>query len=260
MDWCDEHYVKFYTRETATSLAWTWQAVALFPQILKKVDKAGILDLGTQQTLRNLALVARLPLEVVKPGLDVLIEDGTCELNGGRLVMPNFIQAQEARKTDARRAQDYREGRKAKARAKLSDFLEEPVTPRHTASHGVTLLPSPSSAQPDPDPSPAQPERQGKKLSWHFELKAELDVVRRHRLEDLGLDDEAEKGLEPGFIAASLKRVRDDCGGSVELVMRLFDAYCDEAWPASKSPPYPYRVFFSPETYRKIKAKLEAAA
>jgi hypothetical protein len=268
LDWSDEHYVKLYTRNTATRQLWPWQAKALHPNMLMVLDKAGIIDLGTQHTIRNLGLLVGLPIEVVKPGLEALLEDGTVELHAGRLVMPKFIEAQEARKTEAAKARDYRERRKAKARVKVSDFLDPPVTERHPSSPDVTerhppALPSPAL----PDPSPAQPERQAdppgqpkavKKLSWHFELFEELTTVRRHRLEELELDDDPAEVLEGGFIAASLKKVRDFCGGDIDGVLQLYDAYLAATWPAEKSPPYPFRVFASEKTYAKLKQELAA--
>lgn len=156
MDFADEHYVKLYTRDTATRLMWPWQAIALHPNLLRKVDKAGILELGELEPLRSLAVVVGLPIDVVKPGLDALLEDGTVELSDGVLVVPRFVDGQEARKTRAVVARDHREKKRDLARAKRSGLLEHIVTSRDHAEPRVTSSDPPSPARPLPDPVPSQ--------------------------------------------------------------------------------------------------------
>src|SRR4051794_1870175 len=44
--WEDERYVRFYVRDTTDWLMLSWKAQGLFGLILRKVDRAGVLDLG----------------------------------------------------------------------------------------------------------------------------------------------------------------------------------------------------------------------
>jgi hypothetical protein len=164
MDWADEHYVKLFTRDTVTWKLWPWQAKALLPLLERKVDAAGFLPCGMHDPAAAVAAVVEIPLEVVKPGLEAMVATGTVELIGRQLLLVNFVAAQESRKTDKRKAADYREGKKAKARAEAVANISEPrqvaVTARHAASPDVTRAnPSalPCSALPCSEDSGAAP-------------------------------------------------------------------------------------------------------
>ena len=43
MDWANERYVRLYTRDTVTWKMWPWEARAIFPLLMRKVDRAGVL-------------------------------------------------------------------------------------------------------------------------------------------------------------------------------------------------------------------------
>lgn len=116
MHWPDENYVKLYTRETPNWLLLPWQSRLLFPAIMKKSDKAGLMDLGTDHE-RALAAYLSVPIEFVKAGLPALLDSGTCELRDGVLITPGFLEAQEARKTNAAACREYRERMRDEARA-----------------------------------------------------------------------------------------------------------------------------------------------
>src|SRR6188768_4313657 len=62
MRWEDEPWLKFYTRETPTTASWAWQAHAVWPQIMKRLDGAGMLHLGRRGVIA-LANLIRYPLE-----------------------------------------------------------------------------------------------------------------------------------------------------------------------------------------------------
>lgn len=279
MDWSDEHYVKWYTRDTATSLLWPWQTVALFPNLLKRCTKIGLVEVRSKDFWAGLSAVVRLPIEVIKPGMEHLIEDGTVELVPNGVFMPKFLEAQEAKKTKAASARDYREKQRALARGigNVPRLLEATVSTGDGASSRVMAgdpparplpVPCPTPALPDPDPSPALPDRQtvdpateksSRKLSWHFELYESMQEGRRKRMRDLELDPITDEKLAPGFITASLKKIRDACGGSAEAVAEIYDAYLSATWPAAKSPPYCFQSFVSDKTWPKLKAEIESA-
>lgn len=152
MNWSDEHYVKVYTRETPNWAMLPWQSRALFLLILKKADKAGLIDLGKDH-LRSLAAYLAVPIDFAEPGLAGLLAAGTCELRDGVLITPKFLEAQEARKTKIAASREFRDRARDEARAgKRLKQLEPTESPRNGASHVGTL-------QPDPSPTPAQPEK-----------------------------------------------------------------------------------------------------
>ena len=48
MRWEDENYVRLYTRDTTDWKLLSWEARALFVLLMRKLDRAGILELGRQ--------------------------------------------------------------------------------------------------------------------------------------------------------------------------------------------------------------------
>lgn len=130
----DERYVRLYTRDTTTWLLMPWQSRALLPLILRKVDRAGLIELGPEGA-DALAIVVGLPLEVVEVGLRGALDRGVVEMHGTTLVWPKYIEAQEIRQSDAHRKREQRERERARVRASSNP----PELPNcHTESHGVT--------------------------------------------------------------------------------------------------------------------------
>ena len=193
MDWSNETYVRVYTRETDDDLLLSWEALALWRAMLLKFDRSGLIP--TKRGPLGLSALVRIPLEVVDRVLRELVEDGRIRVMQDGYFAPNFMAAQEAKKSDRLRQKESRE-RRARDAADIS------VTNRDETSHGVTDGHAPS--QPvtlcfaDPDPlhacaSPARaipqydaenPEHRGKLASncWN-ELRDRQQAVAR----ELGL-------------------------------------------------------------------------
>jgi hypothetical protein len=108
VDWSNERYARLYTRDTDDWLALIWQAKALFPLMLRKVDRTGFL--ATKRGAIGVAAQTGQPLDIiVEPGLADLLRDGcVTEVEGGYLI-PNFIQAQEASASPQQRNRAHRE-------------------------------------------------------------------------------------------------------------------------------------------------------
>lgn len=133
MNWCDERFVKVYTRDTGDWVRLGWEAQALFLLLLRKVDRVGIIDLGKAGT-EGLADLLRMPLGVVEPALDRLLKDGcvTRSHATSQLVVTNYVEAQAAAQSDKQRQHESRARRRAAAKAAASHNTG------HAASHGVT--------------------------------------------------------------------------------------------------------------------------
>jgi hypothetical protein len=173
MRWEDERYVRVYVRDTADWLALGWEAQSLLVLTMRKVDRAGLLELG-RAGVRGLAAVVGMPLDVVERALPVLLEDGCVVLNGSTLVVPNFIEAQEAAQSDAHRKRESRA--RARDRAAASVRTEsrnvtdagrnvttepDPVTSGHVGSQSVTPnCAVPSRAVPSEETPPLARERE----------------------------------------------------------------------------------------------------
>lgn len=126
MNWGDERYVRVYTRDTADWLSLSFIAQGLFCLILRKVDRAGIMPLG-RHGRRAVAITVGFAGEWsrLEPALDELLTDGCVVIRGDTLVVPNFIEAQEAAATEAARQRAHREAARDLARAKALGLAPE---------------------------------------------------------------------------------------------------------------------------------------
>ncbi len=147
MNWPDERYVRVYTRDTTDWQALSFEAQALQVMLLRKADRCGIIELGRHGkrgaiiAIGHGALWARL-----EPALDELLADGCLQINGDRLVFPNYIEAQTCRASDKLRQQEVRERRRDESLAggvsgqnvTNRDDESQNVTKRHPVSPDVT--------------------------------------------------------------------------------------------------------------------------
>lgn len=139
MDWANEQYILVYVRDSGDWLMWSWQTRAVMLFLLRKVNRAGILDLGKGK-LRALAKILEMPEGELSEAIAPLLEDGCVQLHEEKLIIPNFIPAQEAKHSDKARKQMSRERERSR-------LLSQPVTRGHTESHEVTL-PYPTQSNP----------------------------------------------------------------------------------------------------------------
>jgi hypothetical protein len=149
MRWEDERYVRIYTRDTPDWLCLSFLAQGLFCLILRKVDRAGLLKLG-KHGKKAVAIVVGFPGDWprLEPALEELIEDGCVQIKGEFLLVPNFIEAQEAPQSDAQRKRESRARSRdiAAAAAVLNpDKASGSVTSGHDSGQKVT--PSPVASQ-----------------------------------------------------------------------------------------------------------------
>lgn len=167
MNFEDERYVRVYVRDTVTWKLMGWQARCLLPLLLRKVDRAGCVDLDGAGA-EGVAALVEIPLEVAEPGFKSLLARGVVEVRGDTLIFPKFIAAQEAKQSDKVRQQESRArkrdtvlrrdsvtGRDSQSQAVTSGHeSQQSVTAGHAMSQDVTpyctVL---SHAQPSPEPN-----------------------------------------------------------------------------------------------------------
>lgn len=133
MDWSNERFVRLYTRDTPEWLCWCWQARALWPLLLRKADRSGVI--ANKLGARGLAALAGLPVDVVEAGLPDLLADGCLAEHQLGLVIPNYIEANEAPLSDKQRQRESRERRRVVTKR---DSGSQNVTERHEVSRDVT--------------------------------------------------------------------------------------------------------------------------
>ena len=138
MEWSDERYIRVYTRDNPSWVLGPWQARAVLAPVMRKLDRAGTIDLGTDG-MEALAVLIGFPLDVVEAGMAWWVKRGTFEVNGGVLVMPNFMPAQEASASDAQRQRECRARKRDEARGVTNrDGQSRNVTIGHEESQPVT--------------------------------------------------------------------------------------------------------------------------
>ena len=137
MDWSNERYVRVYVRETVGDVALTWQGRAIWKEILIKCDRAGLIALDGHG-VRGLAGLIRMPAEMVEEHFQQILDDGRVQIHGDYLVVPNFIDAQEAVQSDAQRQRECRARRRDKAmRGEVEKKSQNVNTQRDNESQNV---------------------------------------------------------------------------------------------------------------------------
>lgn len=148
MDWANERFVRLFTRDTPEWLCWVWQARALWPHLIRKADRSGVI--ANKLGARGLAALVGLPVELVEAGLPDLLADGCLQPHQLGYVIPNYLEAQETPQSDKQRQRESRERRRVVTKR---DGESRNVTDSHAASRGVTIGHSgPDLAEPGPEP------------------------------------------------------------------------------------------------------------
>lgn len=146
MDFANERYVRLYVRETTTWLRLGWEGQAILPQVLRFVDRSGVLDVEDLEPGEAIHLrMPHWPREIVSAGVARMIELGIIEHRGDSIVWPKYLEAQETAQSDAQRAREARARRRDTKRdpsvtnsdASITN-CDENVTRGHAASHAVT--------------------------------------------------------------------------------------------------------------------------
>jgi uncharacterized phage protein (TIGR02220 family) len=136
VDWANERYVRVYTRDTTDLLAVGWEGRAVLWELMRKCDRAGVIDFDGDTAV--LAEMLRMPEEIVSLALPKLERRGVVERGDGTLVVPNFLEAQEASQSDKQRARESRARRRDRARHEQSQDVTPASQNVTTTSHAVT--------------------------------------------------------------------------------------------------------------------------
>ena len=112
MNWEDERWIKLYTKDSTSRMILSWQSNAIWDALLRKVDRAGILDLDAESYEHAVAIISatiRIPANIIAEYLPPLISRGNLVLANGKLFIPNFLVAQEAKTGSMERQRRHRE-------------------------------------------------------------------------------------------------------------------------------------------------------
>lgn len=157
LDYANERFVLLYTRDTTTWKLLDWEARAVLMFLLRKVDRAGVIDVG-EDGIEGLAAVIEVPIAVVERAMPKLVARLTVTSTGSAFVLPNFIDAQECSRSDKQRQRDSRERRRAVALSRNVTGESRNVTDGHERSHAVTTGHNLSLQSNPSQPNQAKPE------------------------------------------------------------------------------------------------------
>lgn len=265
MNWSDERYVRLYTRDTVTWKRWNWQTRAVLALLIRRVDRSGVLDTGKGDKAEALALMLEVPLDVARLALAELTECGTVTATPVALVLPSFMDAQEAKQNDRVRQIESREKRKAATLVNHEGACHTPsqaVTDGHTVSQIVTpAVPSlavlslavPSRAVPKKRTASPSPEVVALRAAWNDNTTPPLarwesgrDGIATNALKRRPLEQWVEvfkrinaspfcRGEDGGWKADVDWALRPE-GRKPETAMKVLEGAYDRATPIRRGP------------------------
>lgn len=166
LNWSDESYVRIYTRDTIGWNLLPWETQGLFALLKRKVDRAGVLQLG-RHGLRGVSALIGGPgsWDTIEPHLDALLADGWFELHGegddAYLFIPGHMEAEEAHSSSAARMRKSRE--RAAATSALAAAQRGAAAPGDVDEQDAGPAPSePAASPPAHRAAPPEPVRRGR--------------------------------------------------------------------------------------------------
>ncbi len=233
MDWENENWVKVYTRDTGDIMAIGWEGRAVLWELMRKVDRAGVLDEADDSVI---AEMLRLPHDVTEVGLARLKKRLVIERTEEALVLVNFLTAQEARSSNKQRQSEFRARRRAMARigqishnvttrvtgcnADVTKRYDE-VTGNNEASHEVTSRVEESRVEESregkegvgtsPDASPPRKKKSGPSPKLITETARTVveafNGMFERSLSSKGSEDQVKKLLAKGYTEPEMRGV-----------------------------------------------------
>lgn len=160
MNYEDEEYVRFYTRDTVGWKVLGWEGQTVLALMLRgKFDRSGVFDCAGESPSQAVTMVTGIPAEVVEVGLARLFERSTWILRDGLIVWPKFVHAQTCGRSDRLRQRESRENRRLTAMG-----ADAPPVAAVTTCHGESQVSQPVTSEQsraeqkqslDPPPTPA---------------------------------------------------------------------------------------------------------
>lgn len=225
MDWSNERYVRLYVRDTKTWLLLGWEGQCVLSLMLRKMDRAGVI--ADVKDGADLAVIFTngMPVEVAQTGLDRLEKQGVIEITQVGIVMPNFIEAQEAVMSNKEKCRKYRETRRDKNRLlnsiEVSHSTPEvseatpkvsKTTPGNTEQHRATPSDTPCLTVPN------------------SAEKTYIDIIKSDKIQSKASNGpDIEVGEDS--VSALVRKAAGGCWNSsagAGLVGRLKSAYCGD--------------------------------
>lgn len=167
MDFADETYVRLYTRKTLTWHQLGWEGRVVERAMLGEFDEAGLFAIRGDAAA-CVSMVTELPIDLVRIGLQRLVETETWMVTPRSITWPTYEEAQNCRRSDRVRQRESRRARSAQSVTDVTtSHTPSQLSPLVTASHPPSLCSLPPSApllssspkrDPEPESSPVATE------------------------------------------------------------------------------------------------------
>ena len=141
MDWSNESYVRVYTKDTLTWKRLRWQGQCVLMQLIRKLDRSGTLD-NIRDLSIDVSIITGMPEDIASEGMESLIREDVFLYDGDTLIMPNYIEAQEAVKSDKLRQRESRERKRDGVLSRIVTNESQNVTkPSRSDTNGHAVSP-----------------------------------------------------------------------------------------------------------------------
>jgi hypothetical protein len=207
MNYEDEPYVRLYTRDSTSWLMLGWQGQTVLVHLIRKVDRAGVLNWHRLEPTAAVMLVTGLPRDVVAVGLQSLLDTETVTMGDSCLILSSFIEAQSAKTSDRVRQQMSRERRRAAVTRVTpvtngnettfethTEPLSQAVTNSHSSLAELSLADPPLGPPEDSEhrARPDEPKARRRKPKTPYPPDLALTEEQRGRAAKLGIDADLE--------------------------------------------------------------------
>lgn len=232
LDWSNESYSRLYRRDTPDWNLLGFEGQAVYMALLRHLDRSGVLPFGKELTPVEAvsACLYGWPPEVVAAGLERLLARGYLIHSGSGLVDPEFLERDEAVKSNALKCREYRARRAENAASDTSgvesDTARHSATPTDTPS--VPSVPLPCSTPTVPKKKRAPARGGGKRRPPSGKHQEVIDWWCREYEARLGTAYAVQGAKDGSAVKAMLKNAQDDVGEVQRRCANLLEA--EDTW------------------------------
>jgi hypothetical protein len=111
--WCDARYVRFYCDDDCDWVTLSFDAQGMYALLRRRADRAGLLPLGIDGLAGLAGLIGHASIaERLEVAVHELIRKGFLELHGNAVLIPEFIESENAMASPSSRKRKEREKRR----------------------------------------------------------------------------------------------------------------------------------------------------
>jgi len=140
-DWSEERWIKVFLCDSVTWVSMSVQARGVYLLLQRVADRTGAIELGVTG-MRGIGALLHAQWDEIAPSVTELVEAGYVVERERSIVLPEHIQQQASRSSDAARQRESRQKKRSHEASRdvtRSHAKSRDVTPSHTPSRDVTI-------------------------------------------------------------------------------------------------------------------------